>query len=292
MLKIENLKKNYGDFRLDCSLEVKPGCITGLVGPNGSGKSTTFKAVLGLIRFDEGDIEILGRDVRHLSSSDREEIGVVFSDSGFSNYLNIRDIISVMKGFYRNFDRNTFVARCHRYHLPMDKKLKDFSTGMKALLKVLLALSHHARFVLLDEPTAGLDVIARDSVLVLIRSYMEEDENRSVLISSHIAGDLEKLCDDLYMLHDGRIVFHEDTDVLLSEYGLIKASLQQYDLLDKKYILRMKKESFGVSCLTSEKRFYEENYPGLVIEKGSIDEMIMMMVSGEDAAQQKGGKKK
>ena len=262
------------------------------MGPNGSGKSTTFKAVLGLIRFDEGDIEILGRDVRHLSSSDREEIGVVFSDSGFSNYLNIRDIISVMKGFYRNFDRNTFVARCHRYHLPMDKKLKDFSTGMKALLKVLLALSHHARFVLLDEPTAGLDVIARDSVLDLIRSYMEEDENRSVLISSHIAGDLEKLCDDLYMLHDGRIVFHEDTDVLLSEYGLIKASLQQYDLLDKKYILRMKKESFGVSCLTSEKRFYEENYPGLVIEKGSIDEMIMMMVSGEDAAQQKGGKKK
>ncbi len=292
MLKIENLKKNYGDFRLDCSLEVKPGCITGLVGPNGSGKSTTFKAVLGLIRFDEGDIEILGRDVRHLSSSDREEIGVVFSDSGFSNYLNIRDIISVMKGFYRNFDRNTFVARCHRYHLPMDKKLKDFSTGMKALLKVLLALSHHARFVLLDEPTAGLDVIARDSVLDLIRSYMEEDENRSVLISSHIAGDLEKLCDDLYMLHDGHIVFHEDTDVLLSEYGLIKVSLQQYDTLDKKYILRMKKESFGVSCLTSEKRFYEENYPGLVIEKGSIDEMIMMMVSGEDAAQQKGGKKK
>ena len=122
---------------------------------------------------------------------------------------------------------------------------------------------------------------------------MEEDENRSVLISSHVAGDLEKLCDDLYMLHDGRIVFHEDTDVLLSEYGLIKASPAAVRSARRKCIFcGCKKESFGVSCLTSEKRFYEENYPGLVIEKGSIDEMIMMMVSGEDAAQQKGGKKK
>lgn len=292
MLKIENLKKSYGDFCLSCSLEVKPGRITGLVGPNGSGKSTAFKSILGLIHFDEGSIEIFGRDSRHLRAADRENIGVVFSDSGFSNYLNIRDIISVMKGFYRNFDRNTFVARCHRYHLPMDKKLKDFSTGMKAQLKILLALSHHAHFILLDEPTAGLDVIARDSVLDLIRTYMEEDENRSVLISSHIAGDLEKLCDDLYMLNGGRIVFHEDTDVLLSEYGLIKASPEQYDRLDKRYLLRMKKESFGISCLTSEKQFYAENYPGIVIEKGNIDEMITMMVSGERIPAQKGGNEK
>lgn len=153
---------------------------------------------------------------------------------------------------------------------------------MKAQLKILLALSHRAQLIILDEPTSGLDVVARDTVLDLIREYLEEDERRSVLISSHIAGDLEKLCDDLYMIHDGHIVFHEETDVLLSEYGLLKVSAQQYDRLDKRYLLRMMKESFGISCLTSEKRYYEENYPGIVIEKGSIDEMITMMVKGEN----------
>lgn len=280
MLKIDHLKKNYGSFRLDCSLEVSPGCITGLVGPNGSGKSTTFKSVLGLVRIDEGSVKIFGRDLCDLNTRDRENIGVVLSDSGFSNYLNIKDILPIMNHFYRNFDRNTFVARCRRFQLPFDKKLKDFSTGMKAQLKILLALSHRAQLIILDEPTSGLDVVARDTVLDLIRGYLEEDERRSVLISSHIAGDLEKLCDDLYMIHDGHIVFHEETDVLLSEYGLLKVSAQQYDRLDKRYLLRMMKESFGISCLTSEKRYYEENYPGIVIEKGSIDEMITMMVKG------------
>ena len=280
MLKIDHLKKNYGSFRLDCSLEVRPGCITGLVGPNGSGKSTTFKSVLGLVRIDEGSVKIFGRDLCDLSTRDRENIGVVLSDSGFSNYLNIKDILPIMNHFYRNFDRNTFVARCRRFQLPFDKKLKDFSTGMKAQLKILLALSHRAQLIILDEPTSGLDVVARDTVLDLIREYLEEDERRSVLISSHIAGDLEKLCDDLYMIHDGHIVFHEETDVLLSGYGLLKVSAQQYDRPDKRYLLRMMKESFGISCLTSEKRYYEENYPGIVIEKGSIDEMITMMVKG------------
>lgn len=144
MLKIDHLKKNYGSFRLDCSLEVSPGCITGLVGPNGSGKSTTFKSVLGLVRIDEGSVKIFGRDLCDLNTRDRENIGVVLSDSGFSNYLNIKDILPIMNHFYRNFDRNTFVARCRRFQLPFDKKLKDFSIGMKAQLKILLALSHRA----------------------------------------------------------------------------------------------------------------------------------------------------
>jgi len=151
---------------------------------------------------------------------------------------------------------------------------------MKAKLKVLIATSFQAKLLILDEPTAGLDVIARDSILELLREYMET-EGRSILISSHISSDLENLCDDIYMIDKGRIVLHENTDLLMDEYGLIKVDEKQYAALDKQHILRVKKESFGYSCLTDEKGFYRENYPQAVVEKGSLDEIIMMMVKGE-----------
>lgn len=280
MLTINQLQKNYDTFQLNCSLNVHPGYITGLVGANGSGKSTTFKAILGLIYPDGGEIRLLGKDVASLSVHEKEKIGVVLSDSGFSGWLSIKDVISIMKNVYPTFDRNTFVSRCGKFQLPFDKKIKDFSTGMKAKLKILTALSHQADLLILDEPTAGLDVIARDELLNLLREYIEEDDSRSILISSHISSDLEGLCDDLYMIHDGHIVLHEETDVLLSEYGLLKVSAAQYEKLDKQYLLRIKKESYGYSCLTAEKSFYEENYPDIAIEKGNIDEMITMMVKG------------
>ena len=128
---------------------------------------------------------------------------------------------------------------------------------------------------------AGLDVVARDELLEMLREFMEKDEERSILISSHISSDLETLCDDLYMIHVGKIILHEDTDVLLSDYGLLKADREQYAGLDKEYILRRKKESYGYSCLTNQKQYYVENYPGIVIEKGNIDEVITMMIRGE-----------
>lgn len=132
----------------------------------------------------------------------------------------------------------------------------------------------------IDEPTAGLDVIARDELLDLLRSFMEQDEERSILISSHISSDLESLCDDLYMIHDGKIVLHEDTDVLLSDYALLKVNAEQYETLEKQYILKVKKESFGYCCLTDQKQFYLDNYPQIVIENGTIDNVITMMIRG------------
>ena len=280
MLTINQLQKNYDAFHLNCTLKVRSGCITGLVGANGSGKSTTFKSILGLIRPDSGEIKIFGKNADSLSIQDKEKIGVVLSDSGFSGWLTVKDVISIMKSMYPTFNRNTFVARCGRLQLPFDKKLKDFSTGMKAKLKILIALSHQTDLLILDEPTSGLDVIARDELLNLLREYMEEDDSRSILISSHISSDLEGLCDELYMIHDGNILWHEETDTLLTEYGLLKVSEQQYEKLDKQYLLRVKKEPYGYSCLTAEKKFYEENYPGITVEKGNIDEMITMMVKG------------
>lgn len=281
MLKIEHLKKHYGSFSLDCSLEVQQGCITGLIGQNGAGKSTTFKSVLGLISTDGGNVTILGKDLCDFTPKDRENIGVVLSDSGFSGYLTIRDIIPVLKNLYSNFDYSFFLEQINRFQLPLDKKLKDFSTGMKVKLKVLVAISHKAKLLILDEPTAGLDVVARDELLEMLREFMEKDEQNSILISSHISSDLESLCDDIYMIHNGKVILHEDTDVLLSDYALLKVDETQFSQMDKQFILRFQKESYGYSCLTNQKQYYMENYPKIAIEKGTIDTVITMMIRGQ-----------
>lgn len=281
-VKIEHLKKHYDNFSLDCSLELMPGCVTGLIGQNGAGKSTTFKAILGLISTDGGNITILGKDRKDFTAKDKEELGVVLSDSGFSGYLKIKDIIPILQNMYSKFDKSLFIEQVQKFQLPMNKQIKEFSTGMKAKLKVLVAISHNAKLLILDEPTAGLDVIARDELLEMLREFLEKDEERSILISSHISSDLESLCDDLYMIHDGKIILHEDTDVLLSDYALLKVDAEQYSKLDKQFILRSKKETYGYSCLTNQKQYYMENYPKIAIEKGTIDEVITMMIRGTE----------
>lgn len=281
MLKIRHLRKSYNGFSLDCSLDVLPGCITGLIGRNGAGKSTTFKAILGLISIDSGIIQISGKDINSFNASDKQNLGVVLSDSGFSGYLTINDIIPVLQNIYKRFDQAFFMEHLQKFQLPCNKKIKEFSSGMKAKLKVLVAVSHNARLLILDEPTAGLDVIARDGLLEILREFMEKDENRSILISSHISSDLENLCDDIYMIDNGKIIMHEDTDVLLSDYALIKANEEQYKKLDRQYILRVKKENYGYSCLTNQRQYYIDNYPQIAVEKGNIDEIILMMAKGE-----------
>ncbi len=280
MLKLENVKKQYDGFELNCSLEVKEGCVTGLVGKNGAGKSTVFKAVLGLIQTDGGSLRVFGKSPGELDKKDKQRIGVVLADSGFSGYLTVKDLVPVLEQLYTGFRREEFLEKCKKFRLPQDKKIKEFSTGMKRKLQVLAAISHGAGLLLLDEPTAGLDVVARDDLLELLREYMET-EGRSILISSHISSDLEGFCDDIYMIDDGKIILHEETDVLLSDYAVLKATDEQYHVLDKSYILRYKKEGFGYSCLTDQRQFYQENYPELVIERGNIDELIMMMIRGE-----------
>lgn len=281
MLKVNRLKKDYKNFSLDCSLEVKKGQITGLIGENGAGKSTTFKAILGLISIDFGTVTLLGKDIKDFTPKDKENLGVVLSDSCFSGYLTIKDIIPILKKLYEHFDENLFSAQVNRFDLPLDKKIKEFSTGMKAKLKVLIAISHKAKLLILDEPTAGLDVLARDELLSMLRDYMEQDYERSILISSHISSDLETLCDDIYMIHKGKIILHEDTDLLLGEYALLKMDNEQYSEIDRQYILRTKNEVYGYSCLTNQRQYYLENYPGITIQNSTIDDIIMMMIKGD-----------
>ncbi|HIZ81456.1 MAG TPA: ABC transporter ATP-binding protein [Candidatus Mediterraneibacter pullistercoris] len=281
MLEINGLVKKYKDFTLNCSMKVERGCITGLVGENGAGKSTTFKAALGLINYDDGNIRLMGKVPSKLTESEKQKIGVTLAESGFSGYLKVKDIVPVMAAMYPDFDKERFMSLCHKFSIPKDKYIKEFSTGMKAKLKVLVAITHGAEFLLLDEPTTGLDVMAREGILNLFRVYMEEDENRSILISSHISTDLEGLCDDIYLIHEGRIILHEEMDTLLNGYGLIKADDVQYGKIDKEHILSVRRTPYGYDCLTDQRQYYRENYPDVVVENGSLDEVITMMTGGK-----------
>ncbi len=280
LIQLQDVTKSYMQFKLHCSMELKEGYITGLIGLNGAGKSTTFKAILGLLTPDSGEVTVFGHEPGQLTQEDRENMGVVLADSGFSGWLTVADIMAIQAAMYRHFDKNSFRDKCEQFQIPLNKQIKEFSTGTRAKLKLLIALSHDAKLLILDEPTAGLDVVARDELLDMMRDYMETP-NRGILISSHIAGDLEGLCDDIYMLEKGEVILHEDTDVLLNEYGVLKVTNEQYADMDKNYIVRRKKENWGWQLLTDQKQYYQENARGLAIEKSGIDEVILMLTKGE-----------
>ena len=281
MLEIKGVKKSYGEFQLDCSLKVEKGRITGLVGENGAGKSTLFKAMLGLISYDGGEIKIMGKAPEQLGEKEKEELGVVLAEAGFSGYLKGKDVEAVLARLYPGFEAEKFHLMCDRYQIPLNKFIKEYSTGTKAKLNLIIALTHRAEFLMLDEPTAGLDVGAREAMLDILREYMEEEPERSILISSHISSDLEHLCDDIYVIHKGKIVLHEEMDTILEKYAVLKVSEAQYQAVDKSHILKEKKENFGISCLTNEKQYYIENYPEIVVESGSLDQVILMLTGGE-----------
>ena len=280
LIELKNVCKNYKDFSLNCSLEIKRGTVTGLIGKNGAGKTTVFKALLGLIRIDSGSIFYKGEERNSLGATEREHIGVVLAESFISAYLNAKDVCDVLAKAYSTFDRQKFETYCRRFDIPMKKRIKEFSTGMKAKLKLISALCHETELLVLDEPTAGLDVVARDDLIALLREYML-DENHSIIVSSHISSDLEGFCDDIYMIDNGQVILHEDTDTLLGEYGIIKVSAEDYRTMNKDHILYVKQENFGYRLLTDYRSFYMDNYPGLIIEKGSIDDIILVIISGQ-----------
>lgn len=279
MIHINGLKKYYNDFELDVTMEIPSGMIVGLIGKNGAGKSTVIKSILDLVHKDGGSIEIMGETYPTVEI--RQKMGVALAESGFSEYLDRKSIEGILEALFPEFDKAYFRKYCEKLRIPEKKRLREYSTGMRAKLRVLIALSHKASMLILDEPTAGLDIEARNEILDMIRSYMVEDEKRSVLITSHIATDLENLCDTVYLIHDGKILLKEETDVILSDYGIIKADDTAYEKMTaewgKNHILSEIKTPYGYECLTTQRKTLAENCPGMIIEPAGIDELIMKL---------------
>lgn len=280
MIELEQIQKHYPGFSLDISLSIPEGTITGLIGRNGSGKTTIFKTLLGLIAPDGGSAKVFGEAADSLSVAQKQKIGVVLADSGFPPMLKLRDIKKILKNFYSDFDVEWFEKKLQEFGLHENKKIQNLSTGLHVRFKILCALSHHPDLLILDEPTSGLDVIARDEILDLLREFMEEGAH-SILISSHISSDLENLCDDFCVIDKGKLLLHEDANALDENWCVLQMKPEQFQKLEKDYVHAWKKTPYGIQALSSQKQFWQENYPDLCVEKASLDAILELLVMGE-----------
>ena len=228
-LEIKNLTKSYPGFTLDnLNLTLPSGCILGLIGENGAGKSTTIKLILDMIHKDSGSIIILGKDNTDSIELTKEDIGVVMDEVGIPECLTVKQVGNVMKNTFSNWDDVEYARLAQKLALPDKKQFKEFSRGMKMKLGIAIALSHKAKLLILDEATSGLDPVVRDEVVEMFSDFTR-DENHSILISSHIVSDLEKLCDYVAFLHKGKLLLCEEKDQLLAEYGLTEAEFADFN---------------------------------------------------------------
>ena len=288
-VELHSLSKTYPGGKQavkNVSLSLEPGEVFGFLGPNGAGKTTTVKLLNGMLTPTEGTCRVLGADPAREPEKVHAAAGVVTEHARmYDNLTGLQNLVFYAEifGIPAEEAGRRAAALLGKMELEdaKDRKLAAWSTGMRQRLSLARALIHRPKVLFLDEPTSGLDVMARRDVLDILREYMEEDETRSILISSHISTDLENLCDDIYMIHDGKIILHEDTDVLMGQYGLVKVDEEQFAKLDRTYIISVRRESYGYACLTDQKQYYRENYPGVVVENGMLDEIIAMMIGGE-----------
>ena len=280
-LTISGLTKTYKDFALnDVSFSVPSGSIVGLIGENGAGKSTTISAALGLVQKEAGSVSVLGKE--ELDNEVKERIGVVFDGNNFSEILCPKKIGRVMKDIYQSWDDRTFMALLKKFSLPAGKPIKQFSKGMKMKLAIAVALSHNSKLLILDEATSGLDPVVRDDVLDMLLDFVQ-DESHSILVSSHITSDLEKIADYIVFIHEGRVVFSKPKDELTEQYGIIKCSSAQFDALDKSEIIVYRKMDYEWQVLVADRNQMQKKYPKAMIVPASIDEIMLLYVKGEAA---------
>ena len=273
-LEIKNLNKSFIGFSLDnISLTLSSGCIMGLVGENGAGKTTTIKLILDILHADSGSICILGRDNKENIALTKEDVGVVMDEAGIPECLTALQVGRIMKHTFRNWDEAEYARLIKKMSLPENKEFKDFSRGMKMKLSIAIAMSHGAKLLLLDEPTSGLDPVVRDEVVEMFSDFTR-DEEHSILISSHIVSDLEKLCDFVAFVHKGKLLLCEEKDALLSEYGILHCTADQLADFDASAIKYKKETPYGVEVMMRRADIPD----GFKIIPISIEELFVFMV--------------
>lgn len=278
-LELKQLEKHYDGFTLGpLELVLPSGAILGLIGENGAGKTTTIKLILDMISRDGGTVTLFGKDNRESFPLGKEDVGVVLDEVSFSECLTTKEVGKIMRGVYRNWDEAAYEGYLRRFELPEKKRFKEFSLGMKKKLGIAVALSHRAKLLVLDEPTGGLDPVARDEV-VDIFSEFTRDESRAVLISSHIVSDLEKLCDYIAFLHKGRLMLCEEKDRLYEEYGVARCSREDFAALEPSTILGKRETPYGVEALMKR----EDAPRGMDLGRVDIEELFVLMAKGGKA---------
>ena len=284
VIEMKNVTKDYSDFKLDnISISVPEGSVCGLIGQNGAGKTTTIKLLLDVVGADQGEIFLFGEAIKKGSAKLREEIGVVFDDMGFHEFMTGKDINIMMKNVYHNWEESVFFDYLKKFSLPVKKKCGDFSRGMRMKLQIAVALSHHARLLVMDEPTSGLDPIVRNEILQIFREYMVE-EDHTILLSTHIISDLEKLADEIVFINGGRIILSGNKDEILETHGRLKCKKEEVDQIDRSLIVNIQPGIFGMELLVNDRKACQKRYPDLVLDQASLEDIMLFYVNQKEEA--------
>lgn len=250
----------------------------GLIGENGAGKSTTMRIILGMAQADSGSVSIFGHE--GVTEQDRAQIGVVFDELPFNQTLFVSHLGKVMQGIYPNWDQQAYEEYLARFRLPGKKELKDFSRGMKMKLSLAVAMSHHARLLILDEPTSGLDPVVRAEILDLFLEFIS-DGKRSILVSSHMTGDLERIADYITLIHQGRVMLSKNKDELIYGYGIARADRQTLAAVDSSLVEAIQDGPYGSQALINDRVRFEREYPDILLDRLNLDEMMVMLCRNE-----------
>jgi len=280
IVEIKNLKKSYSNFNLEMKeLNLKEGMITGLIGENGAGKTTLIKAILNIIKKDDGTIRIFDKEEKD-EQKIKEDIGVVLDGMFFPEILTAKDINLIMKEIYKKWDSKMFFDYLKEFQILPTKKMNEMSKGMRKKLEIAVALSHKPKLLILDEPTSGLDPVVRNEVLEIFQDFIK-DETHTILLSTHITSDLEHIADYIVFVDKGKIVMNERNDELKDNYGILKCDLTDLDKIEKEDIIRYKKNKYGVEILIKEKEKIQKKYPDYIIDKITLEDLMVLMIKGE-----------
>ena len=282
ILTVKDLQKKYNNFTLGpINTSFKGGVIIGLIGENGAGKTTFIKSILGIIK-SIGKVEIFGHDISTEEKDVKENIGVVLDNSFFSEVLTANDIDKIMSPLYKNWDPGLFYNLLERFSIPKNKTIKTLSKGMRKKLEIAAALAHHPKFLLLDEPTSGLDPVVRKEVLDVFLDFIQ-DEEHTILLSTHITSDLEHIADYILFLNHGQIVLEETKDDIMENYGILKCGINDFSKVAKEDIIRFIKNKYNYEILVKNPFKLQKKYPGMVMDKLTLEDLMVLIVKGCEA---------
>ncbi|MGN0153149.1 MAG: ABC transporter ATP-binding protein [Lachnospiraceae bacterium] len=279
VLELKNVTKDYGDFKLDAvNLSVTRGGICGFIGQNGAGKTTTIQLILDIIKKDAGEIKVFGEDMETNGKELKERIGVVFDEMGFHDFLTATQISKMMGNIYRNWDEDVFFTYLEKFGLPRKKRCGAFSRGMRMKLQIAVAMSHGAELLIMDEPTSGLDPIVRNEILQIFQEFVME-ENHTILLSSHITGDLERIADEVVFINKGKIVLAGNKDEILETHGLMKCKKDEVEMIDAGDIISVRPSAFCTEVLVADRQACAKKYPKMTMEQTSLEEIMIFYVN-------------
>ncbi len=279
-IEIKELEKKYPNFSLKINeLNIPSGTVIGLIGENGAGKTTLIKSILNIIKKDDGKIKIFDKDLEEQELNIKEDIGVVLDNTFFPELLNSKNIDSIMKDIYINWDTKLFYKYLESFGIKDNQILKTMSKGMRKKVEIATALSHHPKLLILDEATSGLDPIVRNEVLDLFLDFIS-DEEHTIILSTHITSDLEHIADYIIFIDKGQIVLENTKDEIIDNYGILKCDIEKFDEIDKDDIISYRKSKYSYEILIKNKDKCREKYKDIVIDKITIEDLMLLMIKG------------